>query len=425
MNTSSSIGIIGGGVSALHLGLSLVTNNINATIYTPLSAAALASGKMQNTVAHMPDTVQRERELGIDFWDENTVRTCRVRHYSLLVGASQAADFSGALGGDERCIDYRVYLPRMMAEFEKRGGHLVQRRVTPDDVDELYEHHGLLAIAAGKANDGFADLFPKINSLSNHHKPPRQLCVGLYRGVADREPVGVTVGISPGHGEIVVLPMETQHGPYMALLFENRIDGGMADLPTLDYTKDPAAFNHRILTALAEHYPTIYAHVDQSTFGLRGENDLLQGSFTPVTRESWCELRDDKFAFAIGDLRCTQDPLTGQGANLASRGACQLADMIVGSDLVFNRGFCEAYEARMRPIVTGTVGFNDAMLEPAAHTQQLLGKMIENEAICSDFSSRFAAPETIWFDILKDAATCESYLANFDRMSGVDSRNNS
>ena len=68
----------------------------------------------------------------------------------------------------------------------------------------------------------------------------------------------------------------------------------------------------------------------------------------------------------------------------------------------------------MRPIVAGTVGFNNAMLEPEAHTQQLLGKMIENEAICTDFSSRFAAPETIWFDILQDAETCERYLGGFD-----------
>ena len=412
--SSSPIGIVGGGVSAMHLGLSLVTNNVDATIYTPLSADALAAGKMQNTVAHMPDTVQRERQLGIDFWDEDSVRTCRVRHYSLLVGEGQAADFSGGLNGDERCIDYRVYLPKMMAEFERRGGTLIYQATTPDDVDELYERHALLAIAAGKGNGDFADFFPKIDALSEHEIPPRILCVGLYRGVADRDPLGVTVGISPGHGEIVVLPMETRDGPYMALLFENRADGDMADLPALDYSKDPDAFNARILDALAKHYPTVHAHVDQARFGLVSENELLQGSFTPVTRHSWCELRDNKFAIAIGDLRCTQDPLTGQGANLASRGACELADRIVASDSVFDRDFCAAYEAHMRPIVAGTIGFNNAMLEPEAHTQQLLGKMIENETICTDFSSRFAAPETIWFDILQDAKTCERYLGGFE-----------
>lgn len=414
MSAAADIGIVGGGVSALHLGLSLVTRQVGATIYTPLSATALANGKMQNTVAHMPDTVQRERDLGIDFWDESSVRTCRVRHYSLLVGEGQAADFSGNLNGDERCIDYRMYLPKMMAEFERRGGTLIHQAAGPADIDELYERHPLIAIAAGKGNGGFADYFPKIEALSEHKKPPRELCVGLYRGVADRNPLGVTVGISPGHGEIVVLPMETRDGPLMALLFENRSDGAMADLPGLDYASNPDAFNRRILQALEKHYPTVHAHVDQANFALVSDKELLQGSFTPLTRHSWCELRKDKYAIAIGDLRCTQDPLTGQGANLASRGACVLADKIVASDQVFDNEFCEAYEAHMRPIVEGTIGFNNAMLEPKAHTQQLLGKMIENEAICTDFSSRFAAPETIWFDILRDAETCAAYLNGFE-----------
>ena len=408
------IGIVGGGVSALHLGISLVSSGKGATIYSPETAAQIASGRMMNTVAHMPDTIERERALGIDFWDEHSVRTCRVRHYSLLVDEGQAVDFSGELGGDERCIDYRVYLPRMMEEFERRGGKIEHRQIGPADLDTLYEEHPLLAIASGKKDIGFADFFPVIDELSPHATPPRVLCVGLYNGVRDRDPVGVTVGISPGHGELVVLPMETADGPLMALLFENRPDGALADLPERDYRSDPAAFNSRILEALREHYPTIYAHVDHDTFGLHSAHNLLQGSFRPVTRESWTEVRDGCYAVAIGDLRCTQDPLTGQGANLASRGACALAEQILDSDGVFDRAFCEAYEQRVRYLVAGTVGFNNAMLDPAPHTQAFLGAMAANPALCSDFSSRFAAPHTIWFDILKDSETYNAYLAQFE-----------
>ena len=57
--------------------------------------------------------------------------------------------------------------------------------------------------------------------------------------------------------------METRDGPYMALLFENRADGDLADLPALDYGTDPDAFNARILDALTKHYPTVHAHVDE------------------------------------------------------------------------------------------------------------------------------------------------------------------
>ncbi|MGR8921492.1 MAG: styrene monooxygenase/indole monooxygenase family protein [Gammaproteobacteria bacterium] len=405
-----NIGIVGGGVSALHLGLTLVTEGVAATIYAPETAAQIANGRMQNTVAHMPDTIARERALGVDFWDERSVRTCRVRHYSLRVGQGQAVDFHGELGGDERCIDYRLYLPRLMAEFERRGGQLEHRLVGPDDVDDLYSRHSLLAIASGKKDIGFTDFFPLVEELSLHDAPPRQLCVGLYDGVRDRDPLGVTVGISPGHGEIVVLPMETADGPLMALLFENRPDGDLADLPALDYRADPAVFEARILEALRDHYPTVHAHVDLDAFGLHGDQNLLQGGFRPVTRESWTEVSDGRYAIAIGDLRCTQDPLTGQGANLASRGACALGAHILESDGVFDRAFCEAYEQKMRYIVAGTVGFNNALLDPAPHTQAFLGMMAGSPALCTDFSSRFAAPHTIWFDILKDAETCDAYL---------------
>ena len=407
------IGIVGGGVSAFHLGLTLVTKGVAATVYAPQSAAELAHGRMQNTVAHMPDTVLRERELGIDFWPADSVRTCRVRHYSMRVGPNQALDFHGELNGEERCIDYRLYLPRIMEEFERRGGRIVHQQTEPDQLESLYDKHALVAIASGKSQGGFADLFPRIDELSVHTNPPRVLCVGLFNGVADCRPVGVTVGISPGHGEIVVLPMETADGPLMALLFENRPDGDLADLPKLDYEQQPEHFEARILEALEDHYPSIYARVDRRAFALAGKENLLQGSFTPITRESWAEVRDGKFAIAIGDLRCTQDPLTGQGANLASRGACTLGDMIVSSEKIFDRAFCEQYEQAMRYKVAGTVGFNNAMLEPAPHTQQLLGMMVENKEICTDFSTRFAEPDSIWFDILKDANTCRSYLQGF------------
>ena len=412
-NPLKNIGIIGGGVSSLHLGFTLLDEGLPATIYAPQTAEQIAAGRMQNTVAHMPDTIERERALGIDFWSREEVRTCNVRHYSLRVEPGKAVDFSGGLNGDERVIDYRVYLPRLMQAFTERGGRLVHQAVTPDDLDTLCEAHDLLAIGSGKSNGGFADFFSPIPELSLHAEPPRVLCVGTFTGVNDRDPLGVTVGISPGNGEIIALPMETAYGSVMALLFECRSDGELADLPGLDYNAGNDAFNERILEALADHYPTLHAHVDQNAFGLSSDNDLIQGSFRPVTRRSWAELRPGKFAIAIGDLRCTQDPLTGQGANLASRGACSLGQQIVGFEGQFDEAFCIDHEEQTRYQVAGTVGFNNAMLDPQAHTQKLLGVMAANEAVCTDFSTRFRAPHTIWFDILKDAATCDSYLAGF------------
>lgn len=414
MSDSACIGIVGGGVSALHLGLGLVSEGLRATIYEPQTAEQIAAGRMLNTVAHMPDTVVREREMGVDFWSEDDVRICHVRHYSFYFGEGQLVDFYGALNGDERCIDYRIYLPKLMEEFERRGGQIVNKAASPDQLDELYDAHSFLAIASGKSNGGFADFFPRLDELSIHDQPPRILCAGLYTGVADAEPKGVTVATSPGHGELIVLPMATEYGPLMALLFENVPGGELDDLPTLDYSADPDAFNARILEALATHHPSIFARVNQDEFALYGPNHLLQGSFTPITRKPWAEIGSGHYAVAIGDLRCTQDPVTGQGANLASRDACQLAQRILDSDGRFDRAFCEEHEQATQYEVAGTVGFNNAILRPEPHTQRLIGAMAKNKAICDDFSTRFARPHTIWFDALKDAETCDAYVAGFN-----------
>ena len=414
MAEAANIGVIGGGVSALHLGLGLVSEGADVTIYEPQTPEQIAGGRMLNSVAHMPDTVERERALGVDFWSDDSIRLCNVRHYSFYFGNGPSLDFYGALEGDERCIDYRMYLPKLMEEFENRGGRIVHKAASADAIDELYESHSLLAVASGKSNGGFADFFPRLDELSIHNKPPRILCVGLYTGVADLDPKGVTVATSPGHGELIVLPMETVHGPLMALLFENVPGGDLADLPELDYRADPEGFEQRILEALESHHPSVYARVDLDQFGLQGPEHLLQGSFTPITRKPWAEIRDGCFAIAIGDLRCTQDPVTGQGANLASRDASDLTRHILDSDNNFDQAFCEEHEQATHYKVAGTVGFNNAILAPAPHTQRLIGAMSQNKAICDDFSRRFAQPHTLWFDVLKDEQTCDTYMRQFN-----------
>ena len=117
---------------------------------------------------------------------------------------------------------------------------------------------------------------------------------------------------------------------------------------------------------------------------------------------------------AIGDLRCTQDPLTGQGANLGSYGAVELARHINESDGVFDKIFCESYESRIAYRTAGVVNFNNALLDPNTYQRALIHRFPHDRALCDDFSARFSRPESLWFDILKDEQTCADYIAQFD-----------
>ena len=58
--------------------------------------------------------------------------------------------------------------------------------------------------------------------------------------------------------------------------------------------------------------------------------------------------------------------------------------------------------------------FNNEMLDPRDHTRRLIHRFPHCAELCDDFSARFATPETLWFDILKDEATCATHMERLE-----------
>jgi hypothetical protein len=409
-----NIGIIGIGVSSLHLGIKLVQSGCEVTIYSPKTADEIAASPMLNSVSHQFDTIIREREMGIEFWNESNCRVSQGHHHFINTHQDDPLFFWGKFDGYGRAIDYRLYLPRLMQVFEEIGGILQYSTLGVSDLNKTANDHDLIAIGVGKSSDGFADLFPRIDALSIHATPPRLICCGLYKGVNDSTFCGVTISISVGHGELIEIPMRSITGEVTVLLFENLPDGDMADLINLSYTDNPEKFNTLILEKLKTHHTSTYDRVDKEKFSLTRKLDLLQGSLLPITRRCYSEIGNGKYAIAIGDLRVTMDPVNGQGANLASYGACALANHIIDAgDNKLDGEFCEAYEKATEFRIEGTVKFNNAILNPQAHFLRLLHEMSINHKIADDFTSRFARPETIWWDILHSQEQTEKYIRSF------------
>jgi hypothetical protein len=397
----------------LHLGFRLLEAGFEATLYAQKSPEEMRQGRLQNSVSHQYDTVQREQALGIDFWNEENCRVARGHNHWLQAPGMRPLEFWGSFDGYGKCVDYRMYIPRLMEEFEQRGGRLVYRDVSAADLDELTDRHDVVAVGVGKFRSSLADIFPVQQELSTRTEPARLLCCGVFDGVEDTDPLGVTISISAGHGELIVLPMENQTGPATALLFENRPGGELEDLMSLDYEAAPRAFEHRILEALEQHHGSTYRRVDHDRFRLTRPRDLLQGCFTPVTRRPWAEVSNDKYVLATGDLRCTMDPVTGQGANLASYGAWVWADHIIEAGGKIDEAVCREYEKTVAYRTAGTVNFNNAMLDPEPYLPELMHAMSDNADMADDFTRRFACPETLWWEVLKDRQTCDDYMARF------------
>lgn len=386
------ISIVGGGVGGLHLGLYLLQHDVEVTVHTDRRPEDLARGRLLNTVAHHSVTLDRETELGVNYWPSDQYGYyCHYHHF----GGEHPLFFRGDFASPSRAVDYRIYLPRLMADFEHRGGHIDYAELKADDVARIATGADLVVVCTGKGPLG--QMFAHDADHSPFDRPQRQLCVGLFSGVGEEETRSVTMSISPGHGELIDIPTLTTGGMAHALLMENVPGGDMEELPRLRYEENPRRFLDTVLAKLEKHHPTVFRRVDRAAFDLaNGPADLLQGGVTPTVRRTHVALGADKFAIALGDVHAVVDPLCGQGANMASYSAFVLGEEIV-RQRVFDGRFCEQVDARRRDRVLGATRWTNLFLTPpSADLQQLIGAMSQDRGMCDEFTDNFNRPEAQW-----------------------------
>ncbi len=391
---SKKIGIIGAGTGGLHLGLYLRQNDVDVTIFTDRPAEDYASMRLPNTVAHHAVTIDRENALGVNHWDSDEVGYFGHNYY---IGTPEPMQFYGDLHGPSRAVDYRMYLPLLMDDFEARGGKLEIRSISKDDLTELSEQFDLLVVSTGK---GTGDLFPKVPELSPHTAPQRQLCVGIFKGIAQRENRAVTMYFSPGAGEMIEIPTLTFNGLQNALVMENIPGGDLEVLAHTKYDDDPAAFKALLLEKLEKHYPTCFERIDVDEFDLANSSlDILQGGVVPGVRETSAVLPNGRMVVALGDVQATVDPVLGQGANMASHAAVILGEEIVANH-VFDARFVEHVDARRNNRVhsaTQWTNFMMAALESfPPEFQAFVGALNASPELASTFTDNFNYPERQW-----------------------------
>ena len=399
------IGIVGGGTAGLHLALFLQQNGVEPTLYAERTADEVRAGRLPNTVAHHHRTRARERTLGVNHWDETGPSYGRHSHY---FGGEQPLRFPGDFTEESLAVDYRLYLPRLLEDFEERGGAVEVGGVSADDLPRLASRHDLIVVSTGRG--GLTDLFPAIPGRSPFAGPQRRLSAGLYTGIAAADPVSVTFGVSPGHGEIIEIPLETFEGAATTLLFECMPGAGLEPVAATPYDDDPKAYEALVLEKLREHFPPIFERVDASSFGLTRPSSILQGSVTPTVRESYADV-DGTAAIAVGDAHVVVDPVVGQGANSASFSAWTLGEAILGGG-PYDEAFCRKVDERRLPFVLGVFDWTNFMLAPQPYLFELVGAMSQNKRLCDDFTENFNHPDRQW-EHVQSAEALAAYIASF------------
>lgn len=387
-----TIGIVGAGIAGLHLALYLQQKGIRSTVITDREPDDYRDARLLNTVAHHATTLERETALGVNHWTKKEDHYYYHDHWLNL--PEKPLNFPGHFKKPSRAVDYRIYLPALMNDFTGRGGTIEYRRIEENDIAALMDRFDLLVVAVGKGPLGA--LFEHDPAECPFEQPQRRLSVGLYTGVAHPDPMNVTLSLTPGAGELIVIPTITFDGIGTALLFENVPGGPLEPTVTTKYQDDPQTFRQVILDALEKHHPSVYDRVDTARFDLCQPLDSLQGGVVPTVRKTCVEFDNGKFAIAAGDVHVTVDPVNGQGANIASYSAFKLGEEIVRAP-VLDRRFVERVDlARNDRCLAAARWTNMMMPPPSEEIQMLLGAMSQNKALCDEFTENFNWPERQW-----------------------------
>lgn len=387
-DTMKNIGIVGAGVAGLHLGLQLRQHDVPVTIYTNRTPEEVRDGRVMNSVAHMHVTVALEEDLGINHWKDDHFYYDMHYHYN---GWGDDRTFEGYFTSPSRTLDYRIYLPQLMKDFEDRGGVIEYRDLSVADIETLTDQHDLVVVSTGKGEIGA--LFPRRADKSPYDRPQRQLAVGFWKGVHRHERNGVEISVIPGVGELLAIPMWSFSGDTTALLFEN-VPGGPTEILTQQKNADdPEAYRQLTLETLKTYHPTVYERIDESEFRLQSDKDILQGGVTPVMREDYARLPNGKFVLALGDVHLTMDPVQAQGANSTAYSARVVGDAIL-EDEVFDEQFMKRVAQRRAERLEASNDWINIMIKPGGSPQipELFSAMVHNQQLASEFTENFNYP---------------------------------
>lgn len=386
--------------------LRLQQHGVDVTLYAKRPPDAVRASRLPNSVIRFHPARERERVLGVDHWEFPDFGVSAIH---MQVSGPRPLTFTGELARQASGVDFRIYLARLLEDFERRGGRVVVGPLDETRVVRLGGRHDLVVVASG--GRGAGRLFPAISRYCPFVEPQRVLCAGLYSGVAFPSPLGVSMNITPGVGEIFQAPFFSFHGRVSVLLVEAVPGGPLEVLGRLRYEDDPRHFEATVLHLLERYAPAVRAGVDTAGFRLTRARDLLQGAVTPTVRRAWAPLGDRRYAVAVGDAWVLNDPIAGQGANLASHSAWTLADAILEGP-PYDERFCRDVERRMWSFASAVTSFSNALLQPPPQLGQLLAAAATHRAVADGLANNFADPEAMWRAIGTPGGAAD-FLASF------------
>ncbi|HET9792209.1 MAG TPA: styrene monooxygenase/indole monooxygenase family protein [Candidatus Angelobacter sp.] len=391
------IAIIGAGQSGLQLGLGLLKNNYQVTLVSNRTPDQIFSGRVSSSQFMFHDSLQTERDLGINLWEKDTPVTEGLAFTIPGPEKSKALFWEARLDHYGQSVDQRVKFPGLMKEFAKRGGDLVIKDAGPEDLDKYSKSHDLVIVAAGKGE--IARMFERDAAKSPFNQPMRALALTYVKNMAPRKPfTAVSFNLVPGVGEYFVFPALTTTGLCEIMVFEG-VPGGPMDC--WDDVKTPEQHLARSKQVLGNFMP-LEADRCQNV-ELTDDNGILAGRFAPVVRKPLCKLPSGGTALGMADVVVLNDPITGQGSNTAAKGAAIYLQRILERgqqpfDAPWMQATFDAFWNYAQWVVRWT---NSLLVPPEPQILQLMGAASQVPPLARKIANGFNNPPDFapwWFD---------------------------
>ncbi len=391
------IAIVGGGQSGLQLGLGLLQNNYDVTVVSNRTPEQIFHGRVTSSQFMFHDSLQYERDLGINFWEKECPITEGMAFTIPGPNKTRALFWEARLDHYGQSVDQRLKFAGWMKEFAKRGGNLLVKEAGPQDVDEYSKTHDLVIVAAGKGE--INRMFERDAEKSPFDKPMRALALTYVKNMVPRQPfTAVSFNLVPGVGEYFVFPALTTGGLCEIMVFEGVPDGPMDCWNEVKMPQQHLAKSKWILETFMPLEAERCHNVE-----LTDENGILVGRFPPTVRKPICKLPSGGLALGMADVVATNDPITGQGSNTASKAASIYLKRIVEHgnkpfDAPWMQETFDIFWDYAQWVVRWT---NSLLVPPEPQILQLMGAASQIPPLASKIANAFNNPPDYapwWFD---------------------------
>lgn len=399
--------IVGAGQFGLQLGITLLKHGYDVTLVSNRTGADIRSGRVLSSQILFGEALAHEAALGLNPWAAEGPKANGVS-FSIPDGAGgKLVDWYLDVPEHQKgqSIDQRLKLPVWMDRFEADGGKLVIAEADVAMLEEYAASADLVIIAAGKGE--ISGLFERDAARCVYDKPQRYLSMSYVHGM-ELKSSGVgsaSFNPIPGVGEFVTFPCLTLSGPCDILMFESVIGGPMHAM-----FKDAVSSEQRLeasLTALRTFFPWEAARCQN----LRMTDPLsdLAGAVPPMVRKPVATLPSGRLLMGGGDVVILNDPLTGQGANNASKhAAVVLQSILERGELAFDADWMRATFEKHWEKAQHVGRFTNLMLNAQEPVFTIMMTIGQNPALGQAFIDGFQDASTLdpwFFDV--DAASAK------------------